>query len=542
MSRTRWPTSARAAPRLTAVVVLPTPPFCMATAIVRAKSAPSLTEAERDRPRRDVEGDRPEGPTDIIRRGVPEPPHCGRGRSSLRGGCGQAVPETSQALPGDLGAGAGHVRRGGRVRNRRPAWRLVRCDLQGLLPLRRVAERRLAWNRFVSPSGRSPRGQGGRNRHGPHLVVMCHGRPDSPYQPSASEGPGAGSRRDRRSRRAAADHEPWWLAAADRGRGLVGVEGRPRWRAAKPCAWAWHPRGRRFGRRGRTQLRPNEGRLRRAAPERGARNPRDVHGLPGHRSSTRAHAIESEASVIFDAAIVLVILVALVLGYQRGVIQPLMAEIFFFGTLLVVFRFHDQYTTEMQKLLHINAVLSVFVALILAVILGSVGGAIGGAFHRLEAIRGVDGLLGIFVHVVVTVVVIYLAVSALVTLDNAFEPTLKSATLTLNQVNQLENFILSNPITSAMVSKSDLQALKTAAGKSTGASIDSVAGIHQLQQIYIDFLQPQLHSSHAVPVILSIGSHFPVIGHVGPTDLKPIPTPAPSPTPKVSPSPSPKHS
>src|SRR5437899_9907972 len=50
MRRTRWPISARAAPRLTAVVVLPTPPFCIATAIVRAKSAPSLTEAGRDRP------------------------------------------------------------------------------------------------------------------------------------------------------------------------------------------------------------------------------------------------------------------------------------------------------------------------------------------------------------------------------------------------------------------------------------------------------------------------------------------------------------
>src|SRR5260370_38490756 len=50
MSRTRWPISASAAPRLTAVVVLPTPPFCMATAIVRAKRAPSLTEARRYRP------------------------------------------------------------------------------------------------------------------------------------------------------------------------------------------------------------------------------------------------------------------------------------------------------------------------------------------------------------------------------------------------------------------------------------------------------------------------------------------------------------
>jgi len=249
--------------------------------------------------------------------------------------------------------------------------------------------------------------------------------------------------------------------------------------------------------------------------------------------------MEGEDRMIIDAVIALALLVALFLGYQRGVIQPLMAEIFFFATLLLIFRFHDQYTSEMQKLLHINPVLSVFVALILAVILGAIGGAIGGAFHRLEAIRGIDGLLGVFVHVAVTVVVIYLAVSALVVLDNAFEPTLKSATLTLNQVNQLENLILSNPITSAMVSKSDLQALKTAAAKPAGASIDSVAGIHQLQQIFVDFLQPQLHGSRAVPVILSIGQHLPFLGHVGPGDLKPLPKVTASPTPKVSPSPSP---
>jgi len=243
--------------------------------------------------------------------------------------------------------------------------------------------------------------------------------------------------------------------------------------------------------------------------------------------------------MIIDAVIALALIVALFLGYQRGVIQPLMAEIFFFATLLLIFRFHDQYTNEMQKLLHINPVLSVFVALILAVILGAIGGAIGGAFHRLEAIRGIDGLLGVFVHVAVTIVVIYLAVSALVVLDNAFEPTLKSATLTLAQVTQLENFIASNPITSAMVSKSDLQALKTAAAKPAGASIDSVAGIHQLQQIFVDFLQPQLHNSRAVPIILSIGSHLPFLGHIGPSDLKPLPKVTPSPTPKVSPSPSP---
>jgi len=240
--------------------------------------------------------------------------------------------------------------------------------------------------------------------------------------------------------------------------------------------------------------------------------------------------------MIIDLAVALLLVLALVLGYQRGVIQPLMSEIFFFGTLLVIFRFHDQYTAGMAKVAHLTPVLSVFAALILAIIMGAIGGAVGGAFHRLEAIRGIDGLLGIFVHAGVTIVIAYLAISALVTLDNAFEPTLKSASLTLAQVNKLESSILSNPITSAMVSKQDMQALKDAASKPAGARIDSIGGIHQLQQIYTDFLQPQLHGSKTVPVILSIGRHLPFIGRVGPGDLKPLPSPVPSPSPSPSPS------
>ncbi|HEY8814319.1 MAG TPA: CvpA family protein [Candidatus Dormibacteraeota bacterium] len=244
--------------------------------------------------------------------------------------------------------------------------------------------------------------------------------------------------------------------------------------------------------------------------------------------------------MIIDIAVLLLLVIALIVGYQRGVIQPLMAEIFFFGTLLVVFRFHDQYTSEMEKVAHLTPVLSIALAIILAIVMGAIGGAIGGAFHRLESIRGIDGLLGIFVHVAVTLVVVYLAISALVVLDNAFEPTLQSASLSLAQVNKLESWIESNPITAAMVSKQDLTALKTAAASTAGAKLDNVQGIHQLQQIYTSFLQPQLHSSRSVPIILSIGSHLPFIGHVGPSDLHPAPTPAPSPTP--SPTATPKHS
>ena len=245
--------------------------------------------------------------------------------------------------------------------------------------------------------------------------------------------------------------------------------------------------------------------------------------------------------MIIDIVVVLVLIVAVIIGYQKGVIQPLLAEIFFFGTILLIFRFHDPYTAAVDKYLHLKAVFAVFIALILAVIMGAIGGAIGGAFHRLEAIRGVDGLLGVFVHLLVTLIVIYLGISALVTLDNAFEPVLKSASLSLKQVNQLESTILSNPITSAMVSKSDMQALKNAASKGTGAHLDSIQGIHQLQQIYTDFLQPQLHGSRTVPFILGFGQHLPVIGHVKPSDLHTtVASPARTANPSHSPSPSPK--
>jgi len=239
--------------------------------------------------------------------------------------------------------------------------------------------------------------------------------------------------------------------------------------------------------------------------------------------------------LFLDITVGIILVIALFTGYARGVIQPLMAEIFFFGTLLVALRFHDPLTALTVKYLHVNAVFSVAIALILAVVLGAVGGAIGGAFHRMEAIRGVDGLLGIFVHVIVAGLICYLAIAALVTLDNTFEPTLNSAKLTVTQVAQLEDTILSNPLTAALVDKNELEALKKAAKTTSGAHLDQVTQLHQLEQVYTDFLQPQLHGSRLAPILLNIGHRIPVIGKVGPADLKPLPSPSPAATPHPSP-------
>lgn len=242
--------------------------------------------------------------------------------------------------------------------------------------------------------------------------------------------------------------------------------------------------------------------------------------------------------MIIDAVVVITVLIAIWIGYQKGVVQPLLVEIFFLGTLVIVVRDRQAFTSALNHYLHANPVLDVFLALIVAVVAGFIGGQLGGMVHRMPVVRGVDGFLGIFLHAGFVVLISYLLLSALVTLDKAFRPTVAAATLTLQQVTTLANAIESNPITASLVDERDLAKLKTQAKQPTGARITTVPQLDQLQSVYEQFLEPQLASSRSAPLILRIGQHIPVIGHVGPKDLpsaQPSPTPSASPSPKASP-------
>lgn len=242
--------------------------------------------------------------------------------------------------------------------------------------------------------------------------------------------------------------------------------------------------------------------------------------------------------MIIDIAIVITVLIAVWVGYQKGVVQPLLVEIFFLGTLAIIVRDREAFTQALGHYLHANPVLDVFLALIVAVVAGFLGGQLGGMVHRMPVVRGVDGFLGIFVHTGFVILVAYLLLSALVTLDKAFGPTLAAATLTLTQVNSLRTSIESNPITASLVDSRDLAKLQTDAKKPGGARITTVPQLDQLQSIYEQFLQPQLAGSRSAPIILRIGQHVPGIGHVGPNDLpgkQPTPKPSTTPTPKASP-------
>ena len=240
--------------------------------------------------------------------------------------------------------------------------------------------------------------------------------------------------------------------------------------------------------------------------------------------------------MFIDIAIVVALLIAIYVGYQRGVVQPLLVEIFFLIALLIIIRDRHAYQAAMEKYLHTNAVLDVFLALIVAVVAGFVGGQLGAMIHRMPVVRGVDGFLGVFVHAGFAILISYVLLSALVAFDKAFSPTVNAASLTLKQVQTLQSNIEGNPLAAFFVDEKDVAKLRQEATTSGGARLETVSQLSQLQNFYEQFLQPQLASSRAAPIIMSIGQKIPVIGHAGPKDL---PKTAVSPTPKPSPSPSP---
>jgi uncharacterized membrane protein required for colicin V production len=222
---------------------------------------------------------------------------------------------------------------------------------------------------------------------------------------------------------------------------------------------------------------------------------------------------------ILDVGIVIVLVVALVIGYQNGVITPLMTELFFFGALILIYRNRTDYLNGLDKYLHFNIVLAIFAALVIAVVAAYIGSVVGQALHRMPITRGVDGFLGIFANLIVATAAIYFVLSGMIALDKAFAPIIDTAKLDSAQVANLNKQIQANPIAVALIDPKDLRKLDDQTKAGQKASLDTVSEINNVRTFYVDFVKPQLRTSRIAPFIMRIGQRIPFVGHFGPNDL-----------------------
>jgi uncharacterized membrane protein required for colicin V production len=222
---------------------------------------------------------------------------------------------------------------------------------------------------------------------------------------------------------------------------------------------------------------------------------------------------------ILDGIIVVVLLIALYIGYQRGIIQPLTTYLFFFGAIFLLYRERVPYLNGVEKYLHANVVLAIFFALIIAVVAGYGGSVVGQALHRMPIARGVDGFLGIFLNIAIAIAVIYFVLSGMIVFDKAIGPFASSTKLTQAQVTTIANKIQSNPLSAALVDPKDLQKLKDETKKGQTATLSSVQQLDNLSTFYQDFIRPQLKGSRIAPYVMRIGQKIPLLGRYGASDL-----------------------
>jgi hypothetical protein len=234
-----------------------------------------------------------------------------------------------------------------------------------------------------------------------------------------------------------------------------------------------------------------------------------------------------------DALTVLLVVVTVAIAYRRGTIQLLLAEIGFFGTWSIFLARWHGFASLFNDRLHISAAFGVLVVLAIALVVGYLGSRVGGLIHRMPVVLGVDGLLGVFVHALVAVLIVYSLVSVMITLDRAYRPLVSATAVTAAQASALSREVRTQALLAAIADPADLAALRRDASKPGGGHLSEYPSLHQLFSLYTNVAEPQLRSSRLASIVLTVGHHVPGFGPYGSHDLPPRQQPKPSPSPSA---------
>ena len=218
--------------------------------------------------------------------------------------------------------------------------------------------------------------------------------------------------------------------------------------------------------------------------------------------------------MILDLLIVVVLLAAAIFAFQRGTIQPVLAEVTFFG-LLYLFGAHSAGFAGLTRPVSRGSGL-IDAAFALAIAMACTVGAawVGGRIHRMPVVRGPDGFFGIFINVGLALIALDVLIGALAAMDQADRPVTQSSKLTATQADRVANVIDSNFVSSALVGQRDVAALR-AAGPG-GLDPRLTPQLVRVERFYDDWLHTDLLASRLAPRIVSLCSH---LGGIKPSAL-----------------------
>ncbi|MEA2682446.1 MAG: hypothetical protein QOK05_774 [Chloroflexota bacterium] len=213
---------------------------------------------------------------------------------------------------------------------------------------------------------------------------------------------------------------------------------------------------------------------------------------------------------VADLVILLVLVVGVYIGFARGLFGPLVTE----GALVLSIVLVSNLHTGVDAFLPVAGRVAVSAALvfILTALMRLALSPLVRLLRRLPVLRTIDHPLGALVHGLAAFLLMYLLLGLVLDFDRNVYPLLQAGVVTAHQLQEYRKAVDDRPWLSGFVDEEALRRQQVAAANQP-VTVDTVARVEGFLNFYLqDIRNPLLHSRFA-PIINTIGSQIPGIGH-----------------------------
>jgi uncharacterized membrane protein required for colicin V production len=211
---------------------------------------------------------------------------------------------------------------------------------------------------------------------------------------------------------------------------------------------------------------------------------------------------------VLDIAIVAVVVIGMVVGWRKGFITPVIAQI---GAVLGLWTIYNGPLAGNLPSGAVSIGAGAAAAVAGGYILGWIGAFLVGLVSRVQIVKRFDQVAGVPLGAVAAGATVYVSLLGVVTLDGWLGPLHDKTALSQQDIAALQQMVVANPAARVFADPAMLTALAEAAAKSPVAS-EQVAKLSAAISVYEHDVRPRLLESHIAPLVLSFGADLPLVG------------------------------
>jgi uncharacterized membrane protein required for colicin V production len=213
---------------------------------------------------------------------------------------------------------------------------------------------------------------------------------------------------------------------------------------------------------------------------------------------------------VIDIAILVILAVALLLGFLHGLFRPLITWAFIIAGVVIGFG-HPELVDRFAPSAAWRPAMGLVVVAVFAIVGFLVARLVAPHIYRLiPGMGALDRIGGMLLSGVLALVMIFILLSGLVTLNTVTAPIDGSGTVSSGQIDQIQQLVTQNPAAKIALDPGELHTLGNTPG-ATGEPDSQIGQANFILGVLRD-LHIQMVESKVAPVIYNAGERLPVVG------------------------------